>query len=779
MLGRHVGEPPVARWSGRAGREAVRSIPDSRSGTGRAARAKVGSCVVAGLLLLAIGSTGSGRGDAAERPRTNLLLVTLDTVRADRLGCYGYREAATPALDRLASEGALFELAESVAPLTLPAHASILTAQYPPRHGVRDNSDYRLPASAWTLAEHCAARGYHTAAVVGSVILSAAQGLDQGFAAYDEPRGKPAPGLLGTNVLYSPIVERPAEAVTGAALSLLPAEPFFLWVHYFDAHADYSPPSPFKERFATRPYDGEIAYVDSQLGRLLDALRAKGILSRTLVVVVGDHGESLGEHGEATHGILTYDATLRVPLLMRLPGAVPAGRRVRDLVSEVDVAPTVTELLGLPRMESAEGRSFAAVARGGKLPPREPAYSETIYGERAYGWAPLRSLRDATRRFIDAPEPEIYDLSRDPGELRNLAASRPDEVRSWRSRLESTLRIIGMPDSDAGSPMDAEQRARLESLGYVSSGGTAAGRRARPDPKRLVAQHEKFLEAKSLVSRGRLADALARLREVLEADPGNPAALALSGVAQFSMGKRQEGLARMQSAVQAAPGVYENQRNLANALHVSGRLDEAASAYRAALSIQPSSAESHFGLGNVLLARQDTEGAVSEYRKALSAAPSSPQVLAALGSALDAKGDGAGAEQALRQALQADPGMSDAWNRLGVVLEKSRRPGEARQAYERALELAPDDAGALFNHAKVCLAMHDVAAARRSAERLRDRHPEDSAGLVVLARVELAQGDRDGARALLREFLARPDADPRLVAAARAELSRLEDRTGH
>ncbi len=706
---------------------------------------------------------------AAARP-PNLLLITLDTTRADHLGCYGDREAATPRLDRLAAEGALAAHAMSPVPLTLPSHASILTSHYPPRHGVRDNADFRLPESEITIAELLKTRGYLTAAVVGSVVLAAAQGLDQGFDVYDEPARKILPAARGTGVLYQPIAERPATEVTGAALGVLgklSSGPFFLWVHYFDPHGDYAPPAPWRERFASRPYDGEIAYVDSEIGRLLDGMKGRGMLDRTVVAVVADHGEALGEHGESTHGLLLYEGTLRVPMIVRYPGTVRAGVRIENPVSGVDLAPTLLDLMGLPGFADAQGLGFAATLRGGPEVPRGPLYAESLYGERAYGWAPLYALRSGARKFVESPDPELFDLSTDPGESKNRAPSAPGELAAWRERLAALRSSLGAPGAPATREMTEEQRSRLESLGYVSLGAPAAHRKDRPDPKRLVGQNDAFLEARELVAVGRLEQAAAKLRGVLAADPGNPSALGLEGTLLFSLGRREEGLARLRDAVRAARGVFELERNLANALHASGRLDEAAAVYRAALAIQPASPDGRLGLGNVLAALGDFKGALAEYREALRLSPDASSAHAAMGVALEASGDAAGAEREFTRAVKIEPGLVDAWNRLGILADRSGRTAAARKDWERALATEPRNPGLLFNHSKACLKLRDLAPARESVNRLLEAEPTHPSARFLLARILSAAGDREGARDALKRFLAQPNAEPRLLPEAR------------
>lgn len=739
----------------------------------RRTRALVALAVMAAFGLPWSGCVGVSREATGRR---NLLLITIDTLRADHLGCYGYARAGTPRLDRLAAEGALVRDAIAVAPLTFPSHASILTALYPPRHGVRDNADFRLPEVDTTLAEYLGTNGYSTEAVVGSVVLASGLGMAQGFDVYDEPSETLSAMEPGARTPFRPVLERTAAEVTDAALRALEGarEPSFLWVHYFDPHFEYRPPSPFREGFEGRPYDGEIAYTDSEIGRLIDRLEARGLLDRTLVAVTSDHGESLGEHGEETHGLLLYDAALRVPLILRLPGVIPAGRRLAGPVSGVDLAPTLLDLIGLPAMGAIHGRSFAAALRGGaETEPADPVYSESIYPEKAYGWAPTFALRGRARKFIDAPEPEVYDLSADPGETRNLAPAGAREVEDWRRRLDTLVAGMGAADGSAGRTMSDEEREKLASLGYVSGIAPAGARRMAADPKKLVARHNALQQATWLASRKRTPEARVALRRILESDPTDAAALAIDGGLAVASGDPAQGLARLEAAARAAPGAFEVQSALASALHGAGRLEEAGRSYRTALAILPSSGSCHHGLGNVLYATRDYRGAIAEYREAMRFGKDNALVRAALGLALAATGDTAGAEVSLLSAVELDPGLTGAWVTLGLLSEKARNAAQARERYERALAADPAQLDALFNHARVCLGLRDVGAAAKDLESLRWTAPDDPRTFLVEGMVRIASGDREGARRSLNACLSRPGADPRIVESARSMLASL------
>ena len=418
--------------------------------------------ILLGLLASTMCLAGlSWRMALLEIPPTGLVVITLDTTRADRLPAYGFMDASMPHLDRLAREGVVFDQATSVAPLTLPAHCSLFTGLLPPAHGVRDNAAPALATAHTTLAEILQARRFRTGAFVGSVVLDADRGLAQGFEQYrgvtpDEPPHRRERG------------QRRADDVITDAIRWLDGigeVPFFLWAHLYDAHRPYDPPEPFRSMYYD-PYVGEIAFADSQIGRLLDALDQRRLLDRTIVVVAGDHGESLGDHGERDHGIFVYESVLHVPLIVRAPNVSP--RRVDDLVRLVDVMPTVLDLFELPQPRT-DGASLVDLMRGRTSHLDLEAYSETLYPQR-FGRSPLRALRAGRFKLIDAPRPELYDLERDPFEQRSIYQERRDLASMLERRLVAIERGASVESAlrDAPAP-SADVRQRLASLGYIGS----------------------------------------------------------------------------------------------------------------------------------------------------------------------------------------------------------------------------------------------------------------------------------------------------------------------
>jgi choline-sulfatase len=413
------------------------------------------------------------------QPR-NVVIVTLDTTRADRLSAYGYMDVSLPHLDRLAAEGIVFDQATSVAPLTLPAHASLFTGLLPPSHGVRENASPPLGDEYMTLAEVLQASGVRTGAFVGAAVLDADRGLAQGFEHYSGVAATGAPERR----------QRRADEVIGEAVRWLEevrGERFFLWAHLYDPHRPYDPPAPFQSMHD--PYLGEIAFADSQIGRLLEALERERLLDHTIVIVAGDHGESLGDHGERDHGIFLYDSVLRVPFLVRVPNLTP--RRVGEVVRLTDVMPTVLELLGIPAPES-DGVSLAGLMRGTEQDLDLEAYAESLY-PRHFGWSPLYAVRQGRYKFIEAPRPELYDLQRDPFETRNLYGEHPWAVAALRRRVSAIRQEREVRDSGASGSMTVAQdlRQRLEALGYVGHAAPVSGvpEEALPDPKDCIAVH--------------------------------------------------------------------------------------------------------------------------------------------------------------------------------------------------------------------------------------------------------------------------------------------------
>lgn len=645
------------------------------------------------LAVLAALTAGCGRERPAGPP-ASVVLVTLDTLRADRVGAFGGRAGLTPNLDRLAASGARFDAAWSPAPLTLPAHASLMTGLWPPHHGLRDNGMGALPAGVPTLAQALAAGGRRTGAFLGAFVLDHRFGLDRGFASYDDEIAK-APGRPGGLE-----AERPGREVVDRALAWLaadPASPFFLWVHLYDPHAPYAPPEPFRSRYADRPYDGEVAEADAQLGRLLEALERRGGAGATIVAVAGDHGEALGDHGEPTHGLLLYEPTLHVPLVVRAPGVAP-GTRIATPVSLADLGPTLADLAGAPWPAGGpalDGRDLAADLLAGREPAPADLYAETEY-PRIFGWSALAAARRGAMKYVEAPRRELYDLARDPGETRDLAAGErrlAAELRAGVEAIRAAPRAAAAPAGD-----DAESRARLATLGYLTGAAAASGRAAR-DPKDVVGLFARLERARTDLEAGRADAAAAELGRLVAEDPDNPVFRGTLAEALRRRGEREAAVAESGRALAAAPADVQGWLRLARSLESAGRPQRAEQAYLEALRLEPRQAEAWNSLGVLHAGLGRLEAARGDFERALAADPAHATAANNLGNVLRELGRAEEAAAAYRRATGLAPTYPDPWNGLAVLEIARGNPAAALPLLARALELAPMQHEALFNRA--------------------------------------------------------------------------------
>lgn len=612
---------------------------------------------------------------AAEPTGWNVLLVSFDTTRPDYLEACGGERVPTPALDRIAHGGAVFRSAFSPAPITLPSHASLLTAQNPYRHGVRENTEHALRPGYPTLATTLGAHGYRTAAFVSSFVMDHRFGLGDGFHEYIDRLDGPEPGLgPGTVELPGAITARRAShwirEHAGNRAAGHDNRPFFLFVHFFDAHVPYAPPSPFREQYPGDPYAGELASQDAALGVILDALDSVGESSRTLVWVVSDHGESLGEHGESTHSLFVYDATQRVVSVVHLPpksgrfdGAGDA-HAIHAPCGLVDVAPTLIDLLGVPAtLPDPDGVSLLPLLQG-RPPERRVLYMETHSPLISYGWAPLEAVRDARWKLIRAPERELYDLRDDPGESRNLFGAHSEETARLERELNAFLADASSPEEGASRQPTAEELERLRSLGYVGGAVAATADSVdRPDPKRMLRFfHETFQNAKALLLQGRFEESIAAFRQAIEVDPGN----------------------------------YSLYLFLAGAYRQAGQPDLADDAYREAARLSPHSPRVWYGWGRAKLSAGAPDSASWAFRKSIELLPGSPDGWSALGESEFAAGRASQAIAAFDSAMArgGDPRSIHGWM-ARVYRDGLRDPGQAQKHLERyaaLLGVTPDEA---------------------------------------------------------------------------------------
>lgn len=651
------------------------------------------------LATLALCAPTAPAAQPALRP--NVVLVTLDTTRADRIGAYGYALAETPALDRLAREGVRFDDATSQSPLTAPAHAALLTGQYPGRLGIRNNASSPVPDSAVTLAESLRGAGYRTGAFIGAFVVDRAYGFAQGFDVFDA-------AFAGFRHDIKGQVQRPAKEVVDPALAFIAAAPanapFFAWIHLYDAHTPYDPPPPYNVKFAKRPYDGEIAYADAQLGRIVSALRASGALDRTIVVVVGDHGEALGDHGEDDHGIFLYEAVTRVPWIVRLPNGERAGSVVAEQVRQVDLTPTVLDLAGARVNARTDGESVAALIRGTARRDPPPSYTETWYPELHFGWSRLRALRVGEWKYIAAPKPELYDLRTDRGERRNVIGERSSVASRMAGELEAIERGFGAAATATPPQPDAETIARLRSLGYIGLAAPPSGGRG-ADPKdrigamrqfralltaaagdlkarrhdaalatlkTAVALNERAYDAHVLLGsvyqqKGDLERAVGEFDAAALLNPVMAAPYVLAADAYLGDAQLQRAMARADKAAALEPDSGEVASLRGKIFERAGRGGEALAEYQRAIALNPSDTAARGRLAGLAMNMGRHDVAEPQLRTLLKLKYQPARTHFALGKLAEARGDRTGAATEYRRALALEPGLLQAKQALSAL----------------------------------------------------------------------------------------------------------------
>ncbi|MBI1850356.1 MAG: sulfatase-like hydrolase/transferase [Planctomycetes bacterium] len=643
------------------------------------------------------------------KPELDVVLVTMDTTRPDYLGCYGGTKSKTPSIDRIAAAGMRFTDAETPVPLTLPSHATILTGTYPPFHGVRHNGMFRLPMSAQTLAESMRQDGYATGAVIGATTLESQFGLNQGFGNYDDDL------TGGHEIADIKVRERRAEEVTRRALRWIGTlggndndRRFFLWVHYFDPHADYNPPPPFSDEFAADLYAGEIAYMDREIGNLVDGIhRMRGENAKILWVLAADHGESLGEHGEATHGLFLYSSTVHVPLVISLPGRVAAGATSSAPVDLADVTPTILDLVGAPRPRTVQGRSLVPLLDGGDAPAAFDAgrrrYLESFYPYFGYGWAPLTSLRSGKWKIIDAPAPELYDLEVDPAEATNLAVT-PDpssneaalwkELVAFREKLESDRPFALI----SGTP-DPRVTDRIRALGYVTATPEERKRGEESliprDPKDLLGVWDDVRLAERYLDGGEVEAGMDAIRIALDKRPTSHYARHLLAA---EYGKRRE---FDKSALEYRTILGRNPRDAAAEIGLAkaqiglGQTTESMESLERASALAGERVLLRRAIGIAYAEVGASEQARAEFDRVLAKNPRDAKSLVGLATVLELTSDRRGAIQALERALLVEPAMREAAITLGRLFLEDNRPADAARKLERVATTGTPDATVL------------------------------------------------------------------------------------
>ena len=678
----------------------------------------------------------------------NVVVVTLDTLRADRLGCYGFPGVQTPHLDGLAREGVLFEQATATVPLTFPSHASIFTGRIPPRHGVHDNGGFFLEEQQVTLAERLKQAGYATGAFVAAWVLDSRWGLAQGFDTYADRFD-----LSQRKLESSGSVQKRGDAVMDEALRWLEGvreRKFFAWVHLYDPHTPYEPPEPWASRYPGQPYLGEIAYTDAVVGRLIDWLRGARLLERTLVVVTADHGESLGEHGESTHTFFIYDATTHVPLIVRTPWGERG--RVKAQVSGVDLMPTVLDLVGLDPQEDIDGRSLARLLLDPAADPGHVAYSETYFTRYHFGWQHLRSLRDGRHKFIDAPTPELYDVQKDPREQTNIYKAFSKRADELRRRLEE-LAGSGVQSAPSKQNLDPDTLQRLAALGYVGSAPDVDPHARLPDPKDKIGVFNRMGAAKAAAGDGKYDEAVAMLRAVVREEPQLIDAHVFIGNWLRRLKRFDEAIEAFRAALSVKPDNELALSNLANLYRTLGRHEAALEGYRSVLKLEPRNPQTWYQLATLYLDRGRVDLAVETFRQAIVHNPNMGAAYNSLGAIAHARGDAAEAERLVRQALQLEPEVRTGRFNLARLLEAKGDAAGAERLYREEIELHVDHGKARFNLAQLMRQRGDRAAYLAELRAATEQAPEFGPPFFFLARERLGAGDLDEAERLARQGL--------------------------
>ncbi|MFZ0963842.1 MAG: sulfatase-like hydrolase/transferase [Terriglobia bacterium] len=643
--------------------------------------------IVAALILL--GWAAASIRLVADGGPANVVVITIDTLRADHLGCYGDRSISTPNLDALALSAARFTNAFTPVPITLPAHTALFTGSFPMATGVHDFGGNKVPASAVTLAKVLHDHGYSTAAFLGAAVLDSRYGLNQGFDTYfdhfDFDR------LDESNL---EMIKRSGDQVVDNALAWLkanPRQPFFLWVHLYDPHYPYTPPEPYAGRYAGRPYDGEIAFADAQVGRLIAFLKELGVYDGAVVAVTGDHGEGLGEHGEKTHGFFIYNSTLHVPLLIRVPGA--GARTIEKGASLVDVMPTVLQALQLPIPPSVQGRSLLSDIVGKPSASASNLYAETYLPLLHFHWSQLRALQSGGLKYIEAPRPELYDTPTDPHETKNLLPGKQALAHEMHDRLE-TLERRYTPASGGGAkesePTDPALAERLRSLGYVAISGGAfsdASGKTLPDPKDRVRVYDLFSEAMADGQHKRYTESLEKLHEAEQVEPSSIPIRYLQALDYYRLKDFPRALDRFQAALELDPKFSLATYYLGLTQIQAGDANGAAASFERTLELDPTNFAAAYNLGALELKQNHVQEALHHFQQAAQINPNYAPAFEALGELDLYLHHNDDAARALEHAVAVAPDSAKDHYNLGRAYQAIGRQAEAQKEFARAQSL--------------------------------------------------------------------------------------------
>ena len=709
------------------------------------------------LLFYACGASRPGIGAlprGVHAADLDLIVVTLDTTRADRLGCYGAKDVATPALDGMAARGVRFAAAVSPMPLTLPAHGTLFTGLLPGAHGVRDNGGYKLSPDLVTLAEVLKGRGFATGGFVSAFVLDHRWGIAQGFDRYYDDFD-----LKQQEKLSMGDIQRPGNETLDHALEWIRGvadRRFFAWVHLYDPHAPYEPPEPFRSRYAGRPYDGEIAWTDSLVARLFGELERMGLKRKTVIAVLADHGESLGEHGEQGHGYFVYEPVAHIPFLLETPYDGTRGRVVEEVVRSIDVAPTLLDLLGIAGGLKGTGSSVVPLI-GGKASRPGEGYTESYYPRLHYGWSELRAVRTKRWHFIEAPKPELYDLDADPSESVNLAARELSVLERMREALAGFERDSA-PTIAATAPVeeDEETLRRLASLGYVGGSAADDGRSFRelPDPKDRLDVYDRMGRIRGLLKDGHEEEAIPMLTAVLAEAPEVVDAYYSLGNCYAKKHDWPKAASYYKEALARRPDHDYAMIGLADTLVAEGKIDDAIAGYRHFLASDPTNAQILYKLAQVQLDDGRDGDAAASFRATLAAEPATARAEVGLGVIAFRAKDDREAKAALARALAIDPKARWARYNQALIAESEGDAPRAITEYRAEIDSYPDAYKALFNLGRLLGKTGDARGSIEALRRAVDHQPDWPIGRFYLAQALLAAGDLDGAAGEAQRALA-------------------------
>ena len=701
--------------------------------------------ITLGLLLLPVSFSACNQSETKAK-RWNVLLVTFDTTRADRIGCYGNDKIETPTLDHLAAKGIRFANTMSTNPITAPSHTSIHTGRYPTAHGVRDNGLYKLGEAQVTLAEILKDQGYATAASIGAFPLNSTFGLNQGFDIYDDHLTGAYENYLGVRAIPKDRLffdERKAAQVNEAILPWLSdhaGDPFFLWVHYFDPHQPFEPDPPYDERYADDLYNGEIAYSDASLGFLLNYVERLGALENTLVIMTADHGEGRGDHNELTHAVLAYNSTLHVPLIIRPPkGVAPEGMVIEDRVGTIDILPTILDLLNIPPKvapetplspASLQGRSLVPLWEGKSLPPRL-LYSENLSGALTHGWGELRALFEGDLKYLHGPRPELFDLAQDPDELNDLYESRRDEAAAMKFKLREFLKENSLEGVSTTEVISEEVKEQLAALGYLrasGSGGETTAEVLRDDgipPQDRVGDVNDMSAAKHLLYKGQFAQALPYVERLMKVDPDSPTYQELYGSALANLNRLDEAWALLQRMRERGKVSESFLISICIKRFFQGHPDEALEALEAFVANRPTP-NSAWVLATLYKNLDRRDDAVNSLKKALELDQQYTNARIDLAVNYIETNQADLAAEEFQRCLDTDPYNPKVHYNYGTFLFQSGATDAASSHYERALELYPGYLLAHYAYISLQISEGNLEKANSAFETLKDLAPDSA-----------------------------------------------------